>query len=150
MSKYVGSDLHLQPRRNHAGYTSASARPDDMFGATIPGLTVELELKAPSLIDACKNIASIYLSRHGVKYRVYQLEVQPAAKRSHNEPGNTLYGPHQHIGDCALEYDHSKVSCSTPIDDFLGYSAQKRTSLSPGRSSFHDTELRMVAPKLRI
>ncbi len=119
MSKYVGSDLHLQPRRNHAGYTSASARPDDMFGATIPGLTVELELKAPSLIDACKNIASIYLSRHGVKYRVYQLEVQPAAKRSHNEPGNTLYGPHQHIGDCALEYDHSKVSCSTPIDDFF-------------------------------
>lgn len=119
ISKFVAGDLHLQPRKNHAGYMSAAVRPEDMFGATIPGLTVELELKTPLLVDACKHIASVYLLRNAVKYRVYQLEVQPAGKRSHNEPGNTLYGPHQHIGDAALAYDPQKLSCGTPIEDFF-------------------------------
>ncbi|MGE8451753.1 MAG: hypothetical protein ACN6OP_14235 [Pseudomonadales bacterium] len=116
LSKYVRGDLHLQTRKNHAGYMSAAARPEDLFDATIPGLTVELELKAPLLVDACKNIASLYLLRNGVKYRVYQLEIQPPTKRSHNEPGNVLYGPHQHIGDQVITYDTAKASCSTPIE----------------------------------
>jgi len=92
------------------------ARAEDEFGATLPGLTIEIEMKAPLLVDACKHIATLFLLKGGVKYRVYQLEVQPPHKRSHNEPGNTLFGPHQHRGDEVLAYNASKVTCNTPVE----------------------------------
>lgn len=97
LRKVARGDLRLQPRRNHSGYLSAAVRAEDEADATIPGVTVELELKTPLLVESCKNIASIYLLRSGVKYRVYQIEVQPADKRSHNAPGNAIYGLHEHV-----------------------------------------------------
>ncbi|WP_354684414.1 hypothetical protein [Cupriavidus necator] len=116
LRKFVGSDLHLQPRKNHAGYVSGAARPEDEFGATLPGLTVELELKAPLLVDACKHIVTLFLLKNGVKYRVYQFEVQPPSKRSHNEPGNAIFGPHEHRGDEVIAYDRAEVHCGTPVE----------------------------------
>lgn len=116
MRKSVRGDLHLRPRNNHAGYIAAAVRPEDETAASIPGLTVELELKIPLRVDACKNTASIYLLRSGVKYRVYQIEIQPVAKRSHNAPGNIIYGPHEHIGDQVKVYEGPPLSCSTPIE----------------------------------
>jgi hypothetical protein len=118
-TKYVPGNLNLQPRKNHAGYVSASTRADDDTGATIPGLTIEIELKAPLLVDVCKHIVSIYLLRGGIKWRVYQIEVQPPGKRSHNEPGNAVYGPHEHIGDKVAPYAGTPISCATTLDELF-------------------------------
>lgn len=119
LAKVVNVDLALSPRKNHAGYLIASARVEDEFGATIPGMTVEIEAKAPLLIDACRNTVSLFVLRRAVKWRVHQIEIQPSGKRSHNELGKTIYGPHEHRGDKAQPLHDTNVSCDTSLGDLF-------------------------------
>ena len=91
--------LEFEDRTNHAGHQSAVAVLTDAEGATLPGLTIQLEVKASATTDRCLYFFSIML-RHGqTRHRIYQLEVCPSNKRSHNGPGLVLYGPHEHVGD---------------------------------------------------
>jgi hypothetical protein len=119
LRKFVHGDFILQPRKNHAGYLAAAIRPEDEFDATIPGVTIEIEVKAPTLIATCLNMVSVYQLRNGVKYRAHQIEVQPMTKRSHNGPTGPIYGPHEHRGDSVEALRDVPLSCDTSLDEFF-------------------------------
>ncbi|KKL34010.1 hypothetical protein WR30_26110 [Burkholderia contaminans FFH2055] len=119
MTKILRANVELKARKNHAGYLLAVLRPEDELGATLPGMTVEVETKAAMLVDACRTTATLFVLRQGVKWRVHQIEVQPAHKRSHNGKTGVLYGPHEHRGDETLALDDVALSCQTPLDELF-------------------------------
>ncbi|WP_143042984.1 hypothetical protein ABL840_09040 [Variovorax sp. NFACC27] len=98
-------------RPNHAGSKVLVAGLLDDQGITIPGLTMRLELKAPIVTDACLFLFSLMLQRGSMAPRLYQLEVCPAQKRSHMDAKQTLYGPHEHIGNEVFQLDPSGLNC---------------------------------------
>ncbi|WP_244135787.1 hypothetical protein [Burkholderia seminalis] len=129
MQKILRGDIELHPRKNHAGYYHAILRPEDELGATMPGMTIEVETKAPLLIDACRTTATLFLLRQGVKWRVHQIEVQPPHKRTHNGTSGPLYGPHEHRGDATFPLEGMALSCQTPLDEFFAVFC-KRSNIS--------------------
>ncbi|AMO77520.1 hypothetical protein [Pseudomonas citronellolis] len=76
----------------------AAFRPEDEDGATIPGVTIEIVLRTGVAADRCKYTFTMFRLSNQKQRRVYQLEVVPQDKRSHNGPPR-LYGPHEHYGD---------------------------------------------------
>jgi len=118
-----------QPRMNHAGHLIGVADLVDAAGITLPGLTVQIEIKAPILVVSCLYLFSIMQLAGKERRPVYQLEVTPAGKRSHNGLV-PLYGPHEHVG--ALEpvsVNHPSVNCDD-WDGCLGWFFT-RTSILP-------------------
>ncbi|KVF97004.1 hypothetical protein WJ21_16680 [Burkholderia vietnamiensis] len=134
VAKILRGDIDLKPRKNHAGYLLAIVRPEDELGATLPGMTVEVETKAPLVIDACRTTATLFVLRHGVKWRVHQIEVQPQHRRTHNGPSGPIYGPHEHRGDETLRLVES-LSCQTPLDELFALFC-KRSNISFDGSIF--------------
>ena len=84
-------------RGNHVSHLIGVAELIDSDGISIPGLTVELEVKAAIIADTCLFIFSVMKLRGRERVPVYQLEVASRAKRTHNGQ-TTIYGPHEHIG----------------------------------------------------
>lgn len=70
-------------RDNHAGLLLASAQPEDETGAIPPGLTLQLVVKRPVVVDRCLYEFGLFQLEQGIRRRVYQLNVSPADKRSH-------------------------------------------------------------------
>lgn len=99
--KGIVGHLGFEDRTNHAGHQCAVAVLTGAEGSTLPGLTIQLEVKASAATDRCLYFFSIMLRQGQTRRRIYQLEVCPANKRSHNGPGLVLYGPHEHVGDLA-------------------------------------------------
>ena len=87
-----------QQRNNHTGHVICIAQLIDGDGIIQPGLTVELEMKAPVFAERCYYLFSMFRLEHGKRKRLYQLEVQPQGKRTHNAV-IPIYGPHEHLGD---------------------------------------------------
>lgn len=88
----------FKPRHNHAGHLFGVAELADTFGVTIPGLTLQIEIKAPVDSQRCLFLFSVMQLVQKKRVRTYQLEVAPITKRTHN--GKTpIYGPHEHVGD---------------------------------------------------
>lgn len=92
-------------RSNHAGSLLNVAPLLDAQGITMPGATVELEVKANSTVLSCFFLFTIMLTRHRNRGRAFQLEVVPASKRSHVGV-SVIHGPHEHI----LEDEPTAVS----------------------------------------
>lgn len=87
----------LKPRANHVGHLIGSCQITDHSGIFIPGVTIAVEIKAPIITDQCLFLFSIMKLVGREKRRIYQLEVCPRDKRSHNgDP--VIFGPHEHIG----------------------------------------------------
>ena len=87
-----------RPRSNHAGHLLGVATLLDENAVTLPGLTLQLEIKAPAVAVSCFYLFSIMRMVQRVRKPAYQLEVTPSTKRSHNGLV-PLYGPHEHAGD---------------------------------------------------
>jgi hypothetical protein len=89
----------FQPRGNHAGSVIGNAYLTDENDVFIVGTMLEIEIKAPIIAPRCLMLFTI-MQRKGTipRQRVFQLEVCPHDKRSHNGV-TTIYGPHLHIGD---------------------------------------------------
>ena len=113
--------LAWSERDNHVGLLLASAQPEDETGAILPGLTLQFEIKRPIVVDRCLYEFGLFLLEHGVRRRVYQLNVSPADKRSHNSPLGPMYGPHEHVGDRVLPIDDPDVACGRPDAAFTYY-----------------------------
>lgn len=111
MPKSARGDLIWDGRPNHAGHQICTAVLIDADGVTVPGLTIALEVKAPVFVDSCMYLFTVYKLIHGRKERAYQLEVVPTAKRSHNGPEGTFYGPHEHYGEQAFPVAVPEVHC---------------------------------------
>lgn len=118
-----------QPRVNHAGHLVGTAELLDGNGITIPGLTVQIEIKSPVVVVSCLYLFSIMQLKGRERRRVYQLEVTPQGKRTHNGP-TPLYGPHEHVGVLEpVSIQHPSVNC----DDWDGCMSWffTRTSIVP-------------------
>ena len=109
--KLCAVSLSWADRSNHIGLLLATAQPDDETGAIIPGLTLQLEVKRPVVVDRCQYEFGMFLLEHGVRRRVYQLNVTPRDKRSHNGVSGPIYGPHEHIGDSVEAVTDPDIQC---------------------------------------
>ena len=119
----------LTQRTNHAGHLIGVAELVDAQGITLPGLTLQIEVKAPIDCDRCLYLFSIMRLKNRQRRRAYQLEVAPLGKRTHN--GTTaIHGPHEHIEENEpIAIDHPDVRC----DNWAGALAWffKRTHITP-------------------
>ena len=109
--KFCAASLTWADRNNHTGILLATAQPEDETGAIIPGLTLQLEVKRPVVVDRCQYEFGMFLLEHGVRRRVYQLNVTPRDKRSHNDVFGPLYGPHEHTGDSVEAVTDPDIQC---------------------------------------
>lgn len=101
----------LQQRNNHAGHLIGIGELVDAQGITLPGYTLQIEVKAPAETTRCLYLFSIMRLSQKKRSRVYQLEVAPHSKRTHNGI-KPLYGPHEHVGDAeAVTVAAPAVSC---------------------------------------
>jgi len=107
--KKICGSLEWKHRTNHAGHAYLAGQFEDEDGAIIAGLTFQVEVKAPVVSTRCLFLFTVFMLLHGAKQRLYQLEVAPAGKRTHNSATQTTYGPHEHIG--ALVVEVSSVGC---------------------------------------
>jgi hypothetical protein len=110
-SKFCAGQLNWTDKGNHVGILLATAQPEDETGAFIPGLTLQLEVKRPIVVDRCQYELGLFLLERGVRRRVYQLNVTPLNKRSHNFASNPIYGPHEHVGDSVEAVADPNVQC---------------------------------------
>lgn len=111
LPKFCAANLSWSDKSNHVGLLIASAQPEDETGAFIPGLTLQLEAKRPIVVDRCQYEFGVFFLERGVRRRVYQLNVTPHNKLSHNAISGPIYGPHQHIGDSVEVVADPNVQC---------------------------------------
>lgn len=101
----------LQPRKNHVGHLIGVAELVDSGGITLPGLTLQIEVKAPIDCERCLYLFSIMRWKNRQRRRVYQLEVSPLGKRTHNGT-TTIHGPHEHVEENEpIRIDNPDVRC---------------------------------------
>lgn len=121
MPKLCSASLVWSERDNHIGLLLTSAQPEDETGAILPGLTLQLGIKRPIVVNRCLYEFGLFLLEHGARRRVYQLNVSPSDKRSHNGHLGPIYGPHEHLGSRVLQIDDPDVACGSPDVAFAFY-----------------------------
>lgn len=117
-AKFYDGDLSYSTKPNNKAFHVISFRPEDEMGATLPGVTIEISLRAPLVVDECKYTFTIFRLTGQRRDRIYQLEVVPRDKKSHNGPPK-LYGPHIHIGESVHEVK-LELSCKD-YQDWLSW-----------------------------
>lgn len=122
VTKYCDASLEWAERKNHAGSLMAVSQVEDDTGALIPGLTIQLEMKRPIVVDRCYYDLGLFLLDAGVRRRVYQLNVTPLDKRSHNGVNQVLFGPHEHIGALVVGVTAPGIQCGEIHAAFAFYS----------------------------
>lgn len=117
-----------QVRNNHVSHRIGVGNLSTIEKVSIPGLTVELEVKADLTAVTCLFLFSVMKLRGKDRVPVYQLEVASKQKRTHNGL-TTIYGPHEHVGSSEpTAVAHSQVDCSS-WDEALEWFLN-RTSIS--------------------
>lgn len=109
--KFCNTHLDWLERNNHAGHLLALSSVEDETGAIFPGLTIQLEVKRPIVVDRCLYELGLFWLESGVRRRVYQLNVSPIDKRSHNGLNKVIFGPHEHIGDTVSPVRMAGIEC---------------------------------------
>lgn len=105
LNKFCQTKFIWQDKINQTSLLQASSVIDDDSGATIPGLTIVLEVKKESMVGRWQYELGLFKLEDGIKHRVYQLHSSPINKRSHNDVRGTIYGSHEHIGDEVLKIE---------------------------------------------
>ncbi|WP_141440117.1 hypothetical protein [Vreelandella titanicae] len=116
--KSYDGELSYSEKTNNRAFQVISFRPEDEMGITLPGVTIEICLRTPLVIDECKYTFTIFRLKGQKRERIYQLEVVPSEKKSHNGPPKT-YGPHVHIGDSVQEVNIDL--CCEDYQDWLAW-----------------------------
>lgn len=96
--KHYSGKIVFGPKETNSLFKVAAFRPQDELGAAIPGITVDITIRLGVVADRCKYTFTLFQLHNQKKKRVYQLEVVPRDKRSHNGPPR-IYGPHEHYGE---------------------------------------------------
>ncbi len=86
----------FRPKENHRGLIMGTALLADAAGIFIVGMTLQIELRVATVVSDCLMTFSIFQRMGSHRQRIYQLEVCPRDKLSHNgDPA--IYGPHEHL-----------------------------------------------------
>jgi hypothetical protein len=94
--KLVRNWSGFRPKENHRGLIMGAALLADSQGIFIVGMTLQIELRIATVVGDCLMTFSVFQRVGSHRQRVYQLEVCPRDKLSHN--GETaIYGPHEHL-----------------------------------------------------
>lgn len=94
--KFAKNWTGFRPKESHWGLLVGTAIVFDADEVSIPGMTLQIELRVPTLVDDCLIILSVFQRAGSVRHRAYQLEVCPVDKLSHNGE-SPIYGPHVHL-----------------------------------------------------
>ena len=121
LPKFYGGALIWAPKPNHGGILMALFQPEDDTGAIHPGLSVQLEVNVPLVVDRCRYEFGLFKLEGGVRKRAYQIAVTPKGKRSHNSPSGTIYGPHEHIGDQVSAVVADEIECGNMEPPFVHF-----------------------------
>lgn len=118
MAKRYADKLGYATKDTNRAFQVIAFRPEDEMGVTIPGVTVEICLRTPQAVDDCKYTFTLFrLDKHRKK-RIYQLEVVPKEKKSHNGPPR-IYGPHVHRLDSVTSVNIEL--CCKDYQDWLNW-----------------------------
>jgi hypothetical protein len=116
-------------RSNHAGHLVGVAELLGPDGVTLPGYTLQIEIKAPVDTNRCLFLFSIMRLHQKRRLRVYQLEVAPHNQRTHNGAA-VVYGPHEHISTAEpTAVDALAVRCDNWVGSLQWFF--NRTSVQP-------------------
>ncbi|MBV6321569.1 hypothetical protein [Duganella violaceipulchra] len=86
----------FRPKENHRGLIMGTALLADAAGIFIVGMTLQIELRVATVVGDCLMTFSIFQRMGSHRQRIYQLEVCPRDKLSHNGVP-AIYGPHEHM-----------------------------------------------------
>lgn len=128
MAKFYDGEMSYTPKASNKAFQVITFRPEDELGITIPGVTIEICLRTPQVVHDCKYTFTIFRLKGQRKERIYQLEVVPAKKKSHNGPPK-IYGPHVHILD-AVSSVGLDLCCEDYQDWLAWFCAQVNLSLN--------------------
>jgi len=99
MPKAIHGNVEWKNNPTSSAFFKATFVVYDEKGATIPGLTVELNYRHSNVANECNHKFTIFKLKGNRPLRAYQVEVYPASRQSHRENGVAVFGPHQHIGE---------------------------------------------------
>lgn len=111
LPKLLVGELIWDEDPTHSRYVTARFVVADDTGATIPGVTVEFLFRPGVVATDCKFAFTLFAQRAHRRCRVYQIEVVPPERRSHNGPSGCIYGPHQHFGERAEVLGGTGLGC---------------------------------------
>ncbi|PHN31861.1 hypothetical protein [Pseudomonas sp. ICMP 561] len=114
LRKSYAGELSFEGKETNLAFKVIAFRPVDEEGLSIPGLTVEIHLRVGLTADRCKYTFTLFRLSRQKKRRIYQLEVVPKAKRSHNGPPR-LFGPHEHLGESRILPVQSDMDCTNYV-----------------------------------
>lgn len=113
----AGPAMQWRPRGNQTNYRVCATTLHDAAGVSVPGMTLQLEVRRPARVGDCYFMFGVYLSTRAGRWRVLQIEVYPANKPSHRCPdGTVLHGPHLHWGEDGFTIVDTRLHC----DDWAG------------------------------
>lgn len=109
--KILLGEMNWQDDPTQSSYLMSQFLVADESGITIPSLTVEFDFRRGIVVHDCKFTFTLFAHRGNQRRRVYQIEVMPKERRSHQRKDVQLYGPHQHFGDDAERLDMDGLGC---------------------------------------
>lgn len=116
MEKIAHNWTGFQRRPNQANFLIGTAQLTDTSGVFLPAVTLEIEVKPPVVVDRTVLLFSLRKRMLQTRCRIYQLEVCPGDKRSHNgDP--VIYGPHEHLLEDEV---HPVAGKGVNYDDWSG------------------------------
>ncbi len=105
MEKFMANDLDWDDRPPDSNYLSDTDSLLDRSGASIPGVSYELQVRRGRYKADCNYVFAVFKMKGGRRHPVYRIDVVPQDKRKHKGPDGWWYGPHQHFGTRAEKFD---------------------------------------------
>lgn len=124
LPKQYDGVVHAETKATHSAFKVIYFRPLDEDRVSIPGLSIEITIRTGLVVDRCKYTFTLFMLSQRKKHRVYQLEVVPADKRSHNGPPR-IYGPHEHYGDSGDVRPVQNSLCCSDYKEWLNLFCQR-------------------------
>lgn len=135
IAKHSVQPLLWATKQNQSNILLCSLQPMDVTGSYMSGLSIALEIRKAALVDRCCWEFGLFKLHGRVNARVYQLNVTPADKQSHNGTLGAIYGPHEHHGSEVTPLTRPPLDCAG-IEAAFEYFCQKINLQHTGQRHF--------------
>ena len=103
MEKFMVSNLVWAEKPNNTNFLHAQSLLANADGVVLQGLSVHLCVRVGRFAPDCLWDFGLFRFKGGKQLRLYQINVAPADKVTHNAREGAWYGPHQHFGASRVE-----------------------------------------------